>query len=393
MSVRMSAAVVAAVLAALLAWTIVASFDADKIVVPTGGVTSGPADDVPAGPAAEQVLQQRALLQGWREAPGLVSIEPVTAGTQLEGAGTTADSDQLVATWLDRQEAFFELLRDRGYVEGVVAYPDPRGRVLQQPQGRDWRRVHNEQITYGGGWVIFGFSLLLALFLAIRGRIPLKHGFSGRKITRFNTIERANHWITASSFILIALTGLVLLYGQFFLKPWMGASVYSWIATASAWTHMAFMIPFVLGLLVMVAMWTHQNLPSKVDWQWLKQGGGFFSDRGGNPPARRFNAGQKLIYWAVSLGGLVLIVTGITLMFPFFWADISGMQWVQSVHAAIGLIMIAIIIGHIYIGTVGMVGAFDAMWSGKVDRNWLEEHHDLYLEELERRRPQGTPAE
>jgi formate dehydrogenase subunit gamma len=269
-------------------------------------------------------------------------------------------------------------------VRGTVNLPDPRAEVLQQPQGRDWRRLHNDQVTYGGGWVIFGFSLLLAAFLAVRGRIPVKEGFSGRKIERFNGFERANHWVAATSFLLIALTGLVLLYGQYFLKPWMGAGAYSWLAQANAYVHMAFMLPFMLAVLTMAVLWLRQNLPSKVDWEWLKQGGGFLSDEGPNPPARRFNAGQKLIFWAVMLGGGLLILSGIGLMLPFFlWLDIQAMQWLQIGHAALGLLMIAVIIGHIYIGTVGMEGAFDAMWSGEVDRHWAEEHHSLWVAELE----------
>lgn len=148
---------------------------------------------------------------------------------------------------------------------------------------------------------------------------------------------------------------------------------------------MAFMLPFVLGVLIMAVLWLRQNLPSKVDWEWLKQGGVFLSDQGPNPPARRFNAGQKLIFSAVMLGGGLLILSGIGLMFPFFlWLDIQAMQWLQIGHAALGLIMIAVIIGHIYIGTAGMEGAFDAMWSGEVDRNWAEEHHNLWVRKLER---------
>jgi formate dehydrogenase subunit gamma len=134
-------------------------------------------------------------------------------------------------------------------------------------------------------------------------------------------------------------------------------------------------------------VWLRQNLPSRLDLHWLAKGGGFFSDKGENPPARRFNAGQKLIFWAVFWGALLLVLSGISLMLPLFWLDVHGMQWVQAVHAAFGLIMIAVIIGHIYIGTVGMVGAFDAMWSGKVDRNWAKEHHSLWLAELEGSRP------
>jgi formate dehydrogenase subunit gamma len=385
--VRISAAVAAVVLAVLLAWTIKASLEPDPIVVPTDGVLHGKADQVPAGDAAQKMLRNRALLQRWREVPGVTSIEPVTAGIELAAEPSAEEPEQLVARWLEPQEKFFELLRDRGYLKGSVSLPDPRAAVLQQPQGRDWRRLHNEQITYGGGWVIFGFSLLLAVFLAARGRIPLKEGFSGREVRRFSAFERANHWLTATSFLVIALTGLILLYGQYFLKPWLGPGAYSILAQGSAYTHMAFMVPFVLGVLIMTVVWLRQNLPSRLDLHWLAKGGGFFSDKGENPPARRFNAGQKLIFWAVFWGALLLVLSGISLMLPLFWLDVHGMQWVQAVHAAFGLIMIAVIIGHIYIGTVGMVGAFDAMWSGKVDRNWAKEHHSLWLAELEGSRP------
>lgn len=109
-----------------------------------------------------------------------------------------------------------------------------------------------DEVTYGGGWVIFAFSLLLAVFLALRGRIPLKEGFSGRKVERFGAVERANHWVTAVGFLLIALTGLVLLYGQYFLKPWMGAGAYGPLAEISAYIHMTFMVPFVIGVVVMI---------------------------------------------------------------------------------------------------------------------------------------------
>jgi formate dehydrogenase subunit gamma len=406
---RVGGAITAVVLAVLLGWTIWASFGPEELVVPTGGVLHGPQDEVPAGPGAAEALRARAELQRWRGLSGPAPGEPADT-TEVAGmlpSEGTDDPRALVQEWLATQERFFEILQDHGYVRGTVNLPDPRGEVLQQPQGRDWRRLHNDQVTYGGGWVIFGFSLLLAAFLAVRGRIPVKEGFSGRKILRFSGFERFNHWVTATSFLLIALTGLVLLYGQYFIKPWLGAGAYSGLAEVSAFVHMAFMVPFVVGVLIMAVLWLRQNLPSAIDWQWLKQGGGFLSDEGGNPPARRFNAGQKLIFWAVMLGGGLLIVSGIALMFPFFlWLDIQAMQWIQIVHAALGLAMIAVIIGHIYIGTVGMEGAFDAMWSGEVDRNWAKEHHSLWVQRLEsegridplpkaerRRRAQAVPGE
>jgi formate dehydrogenase subunit gamma len=145
---------------------------------------------------------------------------------------------------------------------------------------------------------------------------------------------------------------------------------------------MALAVPFVLGVLVMIALWTRQNLPERLDWQWLKRGGGFLDDSPDKPPARRFNTGQKIVFWAVALGGLFLTATGIALMFPFYWSGYTGMQTVQVLHAAAALLMIGLIIGHIYIGTIGMVGAFQAMWSGRVDRNWAEEHHSLWYRSI-----------
>jgi formate dehydrogenase subunit gamma len=140
---------------------------------------------------------------------------------------------------------------------------------------------------------------------------------------------------------------------------------------------------FALGVTLMLVMWVHRNLPSRLDLNWLAKAGGFFNDSPDNPPARKFNAGQKLIFWSAILGGLVMIATGVNLMFPFFWLDINTMGWVMLAHAIVAPLLIAIFIGHIYIGTVGMQGAIDAMWSGWVDRNWAEEHHDLWLAELD----------
>ncbi|WP_119458624.1 formate dehydrogenase subunit gamma [Rhodospirillaceae bacterium SYSU D60014] len=278
-----------------------------------------------------------------------------------------------------------DLIRDRWHVEGVVNLPDEKAGVLVQSEGRVWRRWHNEEIVNWGAWTILGFTLLLFLFVVYRGRIPLRSGFSGRTILRFNGFERTNHWMTAGSFILVALTGLIILYGQLVLKPLIGAEAYSTVALWSAYIHMAFVVPFVIGAVVMAVMWTRRNIPRAVDWQWLKRGGGFLPHGPHRASAYKFNAGQKLIFWSVILGGLVLLASGLSLMFPFFWLGVNGMQWAQVIHAAAGLLMTAIIIGHIWIGTIGMVGAIDAMWGGQVDRNWAEEHHDLWVDELEGR--------
>jgi formate dehydrogenase subunit gamma len=255
--------------------------------------------------------------------------------------------------------------------------------VLRQPGGRDWRRAHGSDVRYAGGWAIFGICFVLAAFLFARGRIKIAQGPSGVTVERFGAIERANHWMTASAFILLGLTGLVIMYGKPILLPLMGEPGFELLAWWSAWLHMGAAVPFVIGVLVMIVLWLRENLPTRLDWHWLKRGGGFLRDDGENPPARKFNAGQKIVFWGVVLGGLALLASGLALMFPFFAFGYVGMQTVQIAHAALALLMIALIIGHIYIGTIGMEGAFDAMWSGRVDRNWAKEHHSLWVRSKE----------
>ena len=245
----------------------------------------------------------------------------------------------------------------------------------------------------------FGVSLLLSLFLLLRGRIRIKEGFSGIKIERFDALERANHWMTAVSFIVLALTGLVLLYGRYLLEPWMGAGAFSGLASACLYLHIAFMPPFLIGAILMLALWLPQQIPNSADMRWLARFGGFLTPSKPNPPAYRFNAGQKIVFWGVLWGTVFAALSGFTLMFPFYWADITTMQWVLVAHAVVALLMIALILGHIYIGTIGMEGAFEAMWYGHVDRNWAAEHHRYWLDEQEREgrvrpdRPGVAPAE
>lgn len=392
--VRTIAAATAAVLVALLVYTTYLAATGDDLVVPSNGVTGRETADDPAeGAAGYQALQERTALQRWRSvsgpSPGQSQPPAQTAGTPGE-ARTAGDAQDvaaprgpaLVQDWLGRREGQTDILQDQRFVSGVTSVPGPVKGVFVQPQGRAWRSAHNGPIVFGGALYMLGVAALLAVFLSIRGRVPLKEGFSGRTVERFNAFERANHWMTAGSFVVLALTGLVVLYGKSVIRPWLGADTFDDLAEGSVWAHMALILPFALGLLVMIGSWTLQNLPKRIDWQWLKQGGGLFSDDSPNPPAERFNAGQKLIFWAVILGGLILIVSGLAMMFPFLWAGYGGMLFAQSVHAIAALVMIGIIFGHIYIGTVGMVGAFEAMWSGQVDRNWAEEHHNIWYRRL-----------
>jgi formate dehydrogenase subunit gamma len=141
--------------------------------------------------------------------------------------------------------------------------------------------------------------------------------------------------------------------------------------------------PFMLGILLMLVTWIRGNLPDRYDWQWLRSGGGLLTGR--HVPAGKFNAGQKLIFWTVVIGGIALSVSGILMLFPLRFADINGMQWAQYIHAVTGVVMIAVILAHIYLGTLGMEGAFEAMGTGEVDLAWAREHHSAWVEKMETR--------
>jgi formate dehydrogenase subunit gamma len=289
----------------------------------------------------------------------------------------------------------------RGGIKGDVSIQDKKAGYMIQSAGESWRAARNGPLSVYGSWAIFGVIGLLALFFVIRGRIRIDAGASGRKIERFNGLERFSHWLLANSFVLLALTGLNVLYGRYVLKPIIGASAFSTLTEIGKYIHNFVAFAFMLGLLMILVLWVRNNLPDKHDLAWLAKGGGMFT-KGSHPPAKKFNAGQKILFWLVILGGVSISLSGISLMFPFKFSMFSStfaalnllglglptnltpmqeMQYSELWHAFVALGLVAVIIAHIYIGTLGMEGAFDAMGDGEVDRNWAKEHHPLWLEE------------
>ncbi|WP_431267533.1 formate dehydrogenase subunit gamma [Dankookia sp. P2] len=211
-----------------------------------------------------------------------------------------------------------------GRIEGRVSIPDARAASLIQPQGKAWRDFHNTTLTWVGGVAILGVLAALAAFLGIRGRIPIAGGASGRTITRFNLLERANHWMVASCFIILGLSGLNLTFGRHLLLPLLGPEAF---AAVSAWgklAHNFLAFPFTLGVVLMLLLWARDNIPDRRDIDWLKLGGGFIGR--GHPVAGRFNAGQKGVFWLTVIGGGVVAASGYMLIFPFALTDIAGMQ-------------------------------------------------------------------
>ena len=285
----------------------------------------------------------------------------------------------------------------QGKLEGRVSIPNQSAGLLQQPQGRDWRGWRNGPVFWVTAILFLGMVVAVFGFLAAKGRVRSDTPPSGRTVVRFNGFERGVHWMTAISFIVLALTGLNVLYGRHLLMPILGWQTFADLTHWGKLVHNFFSFPFVIGLVLMLVMWIADNLPSRRDWAWLKQGGGFFSRTRRHIETARFNAGQKLIFWSVVLFGSAIAVSGYILMFPLYITDVNGMQVAQVVHAIAAAILIAIMVAHIYIGSIGMEGSFSAMGSGRVDANWAREHHSLWLDEKEakaRRRSttSGAPA-
>jgi len=229
--------------------------------------------------------------------------------------------------------------------------------------------------------------------------VKLESGFSGRRIVRFNAFERFVHWMTATCFIILAISGLNITFGKPLLMPLIGEGAFAAWAQWAKYAHNYLSFPFTIGVFCIFLIWIAGNIPNRVDAEWIKRGGGIVGHD--HPPAYRFNAGQKLIYWIVVLGGTAAAISGYLLMFPFYGTGMQGMQLAQTVHAIIAVLFVAAMLGHIYIGTIGMEGAFEAMGEGTVDVNWAKEHHRLWLEqEMARtgpnesqRQPVATPAE
>jgi formate dehydrogenase subunit gamma len=287
------------------------------------------------------------------------------------------------------------LLKQAPRIQGRIDIPDVKASVLEQPAGRTWAYFHEILLHWGAAVVIVGTIVVLGLAYLVMGPIRIAAGRSGRKILRFKAFERFSHWLTAVSFVLLGLTGLNITFGKILLLPLVGPDTFSDISQVAKYVHNFTGFSFVVGLVLITVIFFKDNLLAKVDIDWLRQGGGFI--RGKHAPAGRFNLGEKLVFWLSLAGGVAVSASGFLLLFPFYGTDIAEMQLAQVVHAVVAILFIALILAHIYIGTLGMEGAFEAMATGDVDLNWAKEHHDLWLARQLNKdrsdRPAATPAE
>lgn len=278
-----------------------------------------------------------------------------------------------------KEKQFLDALKGNPSAEltGRISIPDTKAATLERPAGREWRAFHQNVMTKIGAVAVLGTLIALVAFYLFRGRVTIESGPSGQTLTRFNGFERFVHWLTAACFIVLALSGLNVTFGKALLLPLIGPEAFTNVSIVAKWAHNYLAWPFMLGIALMFLIWIKDNIPGMVDVRWLAAGGGIVGKA--HPPAKRFNGGQKIVFWGVVGGGTALAVSGIYLLFPAAAGGVLNLQFWNIIHGIVGVLMVALILGHIYIGTLGMEGAFDAMGSGEVDLNWAEQHHSLWV--------------
>ena len=306
-----------------------------------------------------------------------------------------------------------------GSANVTVSTGAPAANIIIQDSGMRWLAFRDGDLRTYGGYLLLGMIGVLTLFYLGRGKIRIDGPLAGKTIQRFKAFERFGHWLLGGSFILLGITGLLQLFGRVALIPYFGKDAFAAYAVVGKWIHNNVAWAFMIGLVWVTVTWISHNIPNRLDLKWIAVGGGLFS-KGVHPPARKFNAGQKLIFWSVVVLGVSISVSGLSLLFPFklplFAATFEHlnaiglpqllglgelpttltpheeMQLAQLWHAIVAFVFIAIAIAHIYIGSIGMQGAFDAMGKGEVDEQWAKEHHGLWYEEVTGKSPHH-PAE
>lgn len=290
----------------------------------------------------------------------------------------------------------------RAVREGYDGYTAASGpyttNVLIQNGGQNWRQLRNGPVAGILPWLLAIVVLAIGLFALWRGRIRLDHPPSGRTVPRWSIGERVLHWYTAVLFIILAVTGLSLLIGRAVLIPLLGLNGFGAYAAFAIALHNYLGPFFVIGVLLEIVAWARHMLPEPSDWPWVKQGGGFFG-RGTHPHAGRVNAGEKyLTFWlGLVVLGVAVCITGLVLDFPGFGQTRETMQLANLVHGIAGVIWVALMLGHMYLGSVAMEGTLDAMTKGRVSVEWAKQHHDLWYETVRHQaaveeRPAERPA-
>ncbi len=281
--------------------------------------------------------------------------------------------------------------------EGFTSYPKdsaPEAGILIQPftqypgsrltnAGEAWRQVRNGLIIPYGGALLLIVLGGLGLYYWRLGAVKLDDAPTGRKIERFTPFERSAHWANAIAFSILAISGLVMAFGQYFLMPIMGKALFGYLAYILKNAHNFAGPVFAVSLIIVIFTFVRDNMPAKGDLNWLLKGGGLFSKE--HIKAARFNAGEKVMFWGGAfLLGIIVIASGLVMdkLIPGLSYDRSMMQISHMVHAVATVLMMVVFIGHIYLGTIGTEGTYQGMKTGYVDDNWAKHHHELWLDDV-----------
>ncbi|WIY26043.1 formate dehydrogenase subunit gamma [Parasedimentitalea psychrophila] len=366
-------------------------------------------------PVAAQTTPERIATGGAQTLADIMARQNGEAVDDSFRRDNTGDPDQAAA--LDQQLGTRGGVSDPEFWRGLrygsadvrVSAGGEVATVLVQDGGLRWLAFRAGPLRQYGGWLLLGTMALLLVFYLLRGTIAIEGEKTGRMVMRFKAFERFGHWLLGGAFILLGITGLTSLFGRVLIIPYLGKEVNSTLLELGKWLHNTVAWAFIVGLVIIFVMWVAHNLPDRTDLVWIRQAGGIVGSK--HPPAKKFNAGQKVIFWSVILLGALISLTGVSLLFPYelplfaksfaFANDIGlagllrlgelsetmapqeEMQLAQMWHAILAFLLMAIVIAHIYIGSVGMEGAYDAMGSGEVDEAWAKQHHSLWLEEIQ----------
>jgi formate dehydrogenase subunit gamma len=283
----------------------------------------------------------------------------------------------------------------RDVLSGQQAYTSIKGQetnVLIQPAmklpgaptttaGEAWRLFRNNLITPIGGWLLAGVVVLIGAFYAWKGSVKVHEKPTGRLIERFTPLQRYVHWVVGISFVILAITGLIILLGKYVLLPVFGHTLFAWLTSFSKNVHNFVGPIFVISLPVFIVLFAKDNLPKAYDLKWFKSAGGMFG--GKHVPSGKFNGGEKVWFWTgVVALSLVVCATGLVLLFPNFDQARSAMIVANILHAIAAVLVVAMSLGHMYLGTIGVEGAYRAMRNGYVDESWAKEHHGLWYEDV-----------
>ena len=301
---------------------------------------------------------------------------------------------------------FWRAVQQSGVAKGTSSLPGAeQGMLIQEfvdypgstrtNAGEAWRQVRNNWIIPYGGALIVITVLAIALFYFAKGPMGGHVPDTGRRIERFTYFERAAHWVNAITFCVLAISGTVIAFGKFFMLPVMGGTVFGWLTYALKTAHNFAGPLFAVSLVVVFFTFVRDNFPNRGDLQWVLKGGGMFG--GAEPPSGRFNAGEKIVFWGgVFFLGIIVVASGLVLdkVIPGLAYLRGDMQVAHMVHGVATVLMMAMFLGHIYLGTLGMKGAFSAMKTGQVDEGWAKEHHALWYDDIQSGKvpAQRTPA-